>query len=389
MRTHASKPDPSQKAARDMQDKWYNVLVAGTSLTPERFQLVQGRARPLENDDELWTIRNSVPPTAVTHNFQETDSSFFAVYEDILADLEIPADPGLETVLDEDELDSWLAYRADHATEYIDDPEETFEIWGVKSRLSREKIDQGVTALEQQDLGGVVGRAVDDMHSYVRKGNPVNPPMFTSTYDELDGALDDAPSYDIHFDSNEASSDVTHTWAKGEAAIKLFGLLTVEGEASYDDITKKAFSEQVTVDAHFDHFTSFGGKPDGWYRSDALALAYQHRDGSGDVWKARADPDLYFGDDGTLLHAAPEIVAVKGIDATVTVHASFDESERKKIEAKAKLGIWPFLSVTGEVSYETETTFHEDGSASFHVTSSDDAVELLGVNVLPIDQFVQ
>lgn len=384
-------PDPDTQARKKLH-QWYNVLVDETDLTEHSFQLVQGRARPVLDDDGVWSLMDTVPPKAVSHNFEQTATSLFTTYKDLLSQLKIPDDEQLENALGHEKYDAWLDYRAEHAESYIDDPTDTFQMWAIKHRVPQSTIRQCLNIMDQEALEGPVGSAVTALTDYINAHEQTNPPKFTRTFDDLDDALDDASGYEISFDSKTASEDVSHTWAQGSAAIDIAKFIELEGEVTTDSLSEKLYQSHVTVEADFDHFTSFHTRPADWYHADALATAFQTWEDPDAVWKESARPGLFFGDHGTLQYFVSEIVVAKGFDATVTAKVSLEEHEKKKIEGhgEASLKIWPFLSLgtDADVSYETETNLEKSGEASFHLHADDDAVQLLGVNVLPVRKFI-
>lgn len=382
----------SQDASREMQNRWYNYLVNETQLTPEKFQLIQGRSRPLENDASFWGILDTLPPKSVSHNFQDAGASLFQSYVDLLGDLKKKYDDVVKKILSDSEYESWLTYRKNHAGAYLDHPARTFEQWGLQNRISRSKIQRGKRALERGGAGGPVAKAMKKVTEYKQGGNPTNPPKYNHTFDDLEQTLSDASSLDISFDSSKHKADVKHTWAQGEASTKLLGFITVDGKVTYDKVSKTAFSSHMEVSGSFDHFTTYSADPGSWFDDQVLADAYNHRDGSGDIWKSGADPSDYFGENGTLQYVPNELVLAQDFEIHVELHTEFTEVEKKVFEAEGDvhLNVWPLLGITVKGGYKTESKHVQSSEQNpqFTLKSEDDTVQLLGVNVLPIEQYV-
>lgn len=382
----------SQDASREMQNRWYNYLVHETQLTPDQFQLIQGRSRPLESDASFWGILDTLPPKSVSHNFQDAGASLFQSYVALLGDLKQKHFSKIQKILTDSEYKSWLTYRKNHVDKYLDHPARTFQQWGLENRVSRSKIQRGKRALEHGAGEGEVAKAVEKVQDYKQGGNPTNPPKYNRTFDDLEQTLSDASSLDISFDSSKHKADVKHTWAQGEASTKLLGFITVDGKVTYDKVSKTAFSSHMEVSGSFDHFTTYSADPGSWFDDQVLADAYNHRDGSGDIWKSGADPSDYFGENGTLQYVPNELVLAQDFEIHVELHTEFTEEEKKVFEAEGDvhLNVWPLLGITVKGSYKTESKHVQSSEQNpqFTLKSEDDTVQLLGVNVLPTEQYV-
>lgn len=372
-----------EQAMKQLQNGWYNTLVSALNLNPESFQLVQA-SQPLGDTSKmLWQVFDSVPPKTLTQVF---DASQFNSFHDdykgvVLTILPQGGDQWKRTM--GDEIHDWNTYkRSDDGEKAIRENGivDAFETW-ADIHLDPTQAQKAITEFEQIKHG-IVSEAVEDVldDQYV---DPDMGPKFDKTIEDLRGAIESGEKRTVSFDSKTASKDVQHTWAETETSA-LFGFFSQSGHQ--ETLTKKAATNRVTVDATFERVVDFTTSPEDWYHSDALQLAYGTKDNT--VWPAGQQPnwESTFGDDGNLKRMATEMVVVDGIDATITSHASYSEEIQKEYREKKDVGVWPVGSYKKSEDYESDVSFHDDGTMNAHITLPKGNPQILGVNVLPIDK---
>lgn len=374
------------QAMNSLQNKWYNTLVKGLSLDESSFQLVQASEPVGSSTKNLWDVFDSVPPKSLTQVLTPSKfNSFSDDYRAVVTTINPQGGEEWRRVMGDD-LDKWVSYKKEHADQVIAKGlDNAFEEW-AKVYLEDQRANKAITAYMQMQHG-VVREAMNDAFDpqYRRDGQKNGQPVFSRNVQDLRQALASGESRSVSFDSKSASSDVSHTWAKGNVG-GAYEFFSASASGSYDHLSKKASSSRVTVDASFDSVVTFDASPGGWFNSDALNLAYNTKDNT--VWPAGQKPtwETTFGANGNLTRIASAVVAVDGIDATITSHASYSESERTEIKSEASMSYWPFVSFDASGGHETSTSFEDDGSMKVEMNVPKGNPHILGVNVLPIDQ---
>ena len=366
------------EAMDTLQDQWYNALVSGLSLDSDSFQIVQG-SNPLGNTSkEVWNTFNSVPPHSLSHVFDGSEvNEFYADYKAVLNSLKYQSGDQWAEMLG-DKIYEWRKYKMAHEDQIGEKgllP--VFRTW-AEINLDPNERTRAVAAFEQASHGPIAeAQAAVFNPQYI---DPDLGPKFSLTVKDLTDALAKGQKRTINFDSQTASKDVEHTWAQGEAS-GVIEFFTGGASGSYDHLTEKASSSRVTIDATFDSVVARPAKPGGWFHSDALNIAYTTKDNT--VWQSGVKPtwETTFGDEGNLKRLATEMVAVDGIEATITSHASYSEEERKQIEGSASVSYWPFGSFHASAGYSSDVSFDDQGTMTVKISVAKGNPGILGVNV--------
>lgn len=366
------------EAMSTLQNQLYNVLVSGLSLDSDSFQLVQG-ADPLgATSKDVWNVFNSVPPRSLSHVFDGSEvNEFYADYKAVLNSLKYQHGDQWEQILG-DQIYAWRKYKQAHEDQIGEKgllP--VFRTW-AEINLDPDERTRAVAAFEQAARGPIA-----EAQAAVVNPQFIDPdmgPTFSLTITALTDALAKGQKRTVSFDSETASKDVEHTWASGGAS-GVVEFFTGGASGSYDHLTEKAASSRVTVDATFDSVVARPAKPGGWFHSDALNVAYTTKDNT--VWQSGVHPDWNdtFGDDGNLKRLATGLVAVDGVEATITSYAGYSESEQTQIQGETSMGFWPFGSFHAAAGHSSDVSFDDEGTMTVKISVPKGNPAILGVNV--------
>jgi hypothetical protein len=380
--TTTDKPDSGSQAMDALQAQWYNTLVAGLGLDPERFQLAQPTT-PLGNtSDLLWSYFNNIPPLSLTGQFATSGGNrFYDDYSAVLSQLSSQGDGSFQQDVG-DNYGPWMAYVATlnplPALEQLPNVFRTWATFHCPAVAQKGASDLAAALLDPIYQAQVAIRNTSGFMNGV--------PNFSRTIADLRGAIPQASSQTVSFDSSSASSDTSHTWAKGEVS-GMYDFFTGSAGGSYDQLSEKAASSGVTVEATFSHVLTFSADPGSWYVSSALAAAHATPDNT--MWK-HGTPSWTstFGSAGNMLRFTTGLVVVDGIDATITSDATYSESDKQTITAQASVGIWPFFSFGASGGHSTATSFDSNGHMTVKVVNPPGNPCVLGVNVEPVQTFL-
>lgn len=367
-----------------LQNRWYNTLVTGLDLDKNSFQLMQASESIGSSTENLWQLFNSVPPHSLTQVFTPAEfNNFFDDYKAVVMTI-IPQSGKEWRHIMGDDLNDWVAYKKKNADQILNKGiEKAFEDWATVN-LPDQRARKAVTAYKQM-AHGVVNEAVDAVLNpqYRKDGKKNGYPAFSQTIQDLNDAVDHGTQYHVSFDSETASSDVEHTWAKGEVS-GLYEFFSGKAGGSYDHLSKKASQNKVSVDVTFQKVATFSMAPGGWYHSNALSLAYNTNDNT--VWPAGQKPtwEGTFGDHGNLKRNAVAAIVVDGIDATITSHAEYSSEEQTEIKAETSASYWPFVSFSASGGHSSDVSFDDNGTMTVKMNVKRGNPHILGVNVSPI-----
>jgi hypothetical protein len=380
--TTAGSNDSGTKAMNALQAQWYNTLVKGLNLDPDRFQLAQPTA-PLGNtSDLLWSYFNNIPPLSLTGQFAASGGNrFYDDYKAVLSQLSSQGDGSFQQDLG-DNYGPWMAYVSTlNPLPKLEDLPDIFRTWATFHCPS-------VAQKGASDLAAALIDPIYQAQVAIRNtaGFMNGVPNYSQTIADLRGAIPQAPSQTVTFDSSSASSDTSHTWAKGEAS-GMYDFFSADVGGSYDQLSEKAATSSVTVDATFSHVLTFSAGPGAWYVSSALGAAYATPDNT--MWK-HGTPSWTstFGPTGNMLRFTSGLIVVDGIDATVTSDATYSSSDQLKITAQASVGVWPFFSFGASGGHSTATSFDSEGRMTVKVLNPPGNPCVLGVNVEPVQTYL-
>jgi hypothetical protein len=194
-----------------------------------------------------------------------------------------------------------------------------------------------------------------------------------------------SPSRQFTFDSSTMNSNVSTSWTKGSNS-GFFGLWG--GSTTSSSISQQFASSHVTVTASFDNVLVFTNTPGLWYYSSAMGLAFANQ--TGNPWSNQSSINWNntFGTNGNMQRFAANQIIASGMSVTVTSDATYSTMDQQTITSSGSSGFWPFYSGSSGSSSTNTATFNEQGQMTITTSSIKGVPIVLGVNVLPVGQFV-
>jgi hypothetical protein len=370
--------------AIDLQSGLYLTMIQQLGLDKDKFQMIM-TGQPLgQTSDSLWGYCDSIPPLSATNTYDAgRGNGFFQNYRAIVNTI-LPQGGGQWRDTMGDAMGAWLKYKKSLTAAQVKDAggmELVFAEW-ADNNLDPDIKSKAKTQYKQLS-NSVVSLAVDAVN------DPANltvtgGPTYSETIQNLKDRIPHGVAAAVHYDSETASTDTSHTWAKGKVGGR-YDIFSASASGSYDQLNKKSMSSHVTVDINFSHFLQgFSASPGAWYSKPALALALATQDNT--VWPAGQHPawDELFGADGTVLRMASSLVVVDGITMKFTSKATYSQSDATKINADASVGVWPFFSLTTSGGYHHQATLNESSELEVTVTAPMGNPQILGVYVEPL-----
>lgn len=383
-----------EEAMKTLTEKWYNTMVAGLNLSDQTFQIYQSNVVLGNLSTDLWAIYDSVPPLSVTRQAQSSQISRFSDNYSGVINTVLPSG-GLEWKKTMgDSYPDWVTYLDEVRASKQPLPSggmlALFTDWARLNIPDPGKAQRAITQYSQI-LNGVVpvaqGRFINAAGVYA----------YNKSIDDLRSAVKQGPSGSYKFDSKTASSNISHTWAKGSIS-GAFRFLWGGGSSSYDSVNQAFGGSEVSIDVSFQHVVAFAAGPlqtetfvgdkkyPGWFSSAALNYAFQNK--GNDVWPVdgSASWNSTFGDNGNLKRFATNLIVGDEMKMVMSSSASFSTSDREKILAQASGGVWPFFRADASGGFENTVTFDDKGKMIVTATSPAGSPLILGASVLPIDK---
>lgn len=367
---------------------WYSVLTTSLSLD-ESFQLMQGNDPLGTTSDELWRVMDIIPPDSCV--FIPTGHSGFSdEYHSVIMNLKAQGSEEFKQILG-DSWAEWDSAKGDLLEKHKGNEVAAFEEWALGSSLDPSKASQAKTSLRQKEQDAV-SLAVD---RWFKADDPDAMKPYATKIEQVRSQCQSAPSGQANFDSEKTSSNVEKIRIDSSLGIS-YDLFSFNASGSYDSLTSKVSSSKLTVDVSFDHFftvdvTPLSSKSGGhvpWYYGPALDLAYKNNDNN--VWKNSAPTwEDKFGEHGSLRRVVGALVIVDGIQATITSEADLDEDDHKTVEAQLDTGYFPFFQASGKGGWENNIDSSDSGKLVVTTKCKGGNPQILGVNVIPIDEIFQ
>ncbi|WP_437757219.1 hypothetical protein [Sorangium sp. So ce1389] len=385
-----------QDAMNALNSQWYNVLTQQAQLDPSTFQLVQGNMPVGTTSEQLWSMFDAVPPRSVSTFYEPGQISSFSqnyvgVISALLAQgqLQLAADMG-------DYYTQWNDYKKtisplpqDNAGWY-----KAFSTW-ASANLPQSMVQRAISDFATM-LEDPIATAADTLIQV--SFAPKNPSVYvyTTTYEQLQQALNKAQPKTVSMNSETESTDVSHTWAKTEAS-GLFDIFAGEGNASYEQWTSQVIEAGLSIEVSFDKLVTLEAGPlkqkssdavlrdyTPWFNSGALGEGYANKDNT--VWKSgdAITWDSTFGANGNLQRYAAALVIVDGITMTMKSSAGIAQGSQEEFKAAVSAGVWPFFEAHGEGGWSNEATFDDSGNVTITSTCKAGNPQILGIIVLPI-----
>jgi hypothetical protein len=371
----------------NLQNGFYNALSQGLGFPPgSPFQIAQP-SPPLvpgiNQDQALWNYFNLIPPFTLTNNYVlSPGNQFFNNYSGLLSAL-LGAPNTFEQDVGPACSAAWLAYANTlPLTVNLNQFPAIFQRWAALHGYIS-VANKGASDLAAMILDPVSAAQLAIMPY---SGSPPNLPNWDAGYDNLVQILAASPSRSFNYDSSTSSSNVSNTWCNGsESAV--FGLWSHSSSSSSQSAVFA--SAAVTLTATFQHVTQFTAVPGSWYSSSAMGDAFSNQSGApwkpGQpiTWKTTFDPTS-----GNMARFAANIVVASGMSVRVESAASYSESDQSAVKQASSAGLWPFYSSNSDSGTNTSASFDNKGNMTVIITSVPGVPIVLGVNVLPVAQFV-
>ena len=384
----------SQDAMNTLSAQWYNAITTGLGLSKKEFQLVQG-ADPIGTSSEnLWDIFDSIPPDSATTFYDPAQvSSFHQAYAGIISAL-IPQG-----------ADQFAKDMGDYATSWDNYKKSLNPLPSGSLAWSKTFSNWANANLPQSIVPTVIGdydTMLDDPITVAAnqlrdvRFAAENPKKYayTTTYEQLQLALDSAAAKNVSLNSSTTSGDISKSWAHTEhsGVWDLFG--SIKGAVNTDTLTEKILTAGLTIVANFSKVVTLAAGPlkspssdsylqnfTPWFNSAALSEGYHTRNNT--VWKSSDSItwESSFGGNGSLQRFTSALVIVDGIDIVMTSNAGLSSQEQSSFEASMEAGIFPFYE--GDTSGGWVNHHHFDDHGNMTVTSSSPSgnPQILGVLV--------
>lgn len=391
-------PSPTRRVGDDDQDfvktltaQWYNALVAGLSLDPGSFQLVQGNQVLGPTSNTVWNILDAVPPASATHLYNPSQINRFSQqYGLIITDLIPPGTARFVTAMG-DSYNDWRSYLKTNPPIPPGGMLQLFKSWAAMNMDP----GQAATAAAAYDLllNGPVAIAQN-----LWAANGTNTCAYDGTIAQLKAAI--VPSqHTVAMDSKTTNSSLDHTWAGGQAD-GLFDFFRISGGGSYDSLVTALSQAGLSIQATFDSVLTFSAPPLAtpsrnpdlstylpWFQSAALSMAYQSQ--SPELWGSEPGAPTWsgeFGPSGALQRTTGSLIVVDGIQMTMTSQTAYSKDQQQQWQAAASGGFWPFFEASGGGGAQSKVTFDSAGALTITITMPSGNPTLLGVLVTPISQ---
>lgn len=358
----------------NLQALYYQNLSAKLG-NPTGFQIATGSMQ-ITDQTTLNQVADSVPPLDLDASFTGNPlNSYSGNYGNIINGLMQPDKLG--TALGSAYLNSWLDFQKANATKLDFTSQATLlqsqrvlmAQWGVMAAIPTGIVQNGQSALQQIQDNPV------NVATTLWAGAGGGPYGFSPQSQNIAILFNNPASLSFSIDSLETKTNLQNTWAKGSFGVK-YDLFSLGGSASYDTTSTNFLSKgfnlsfscrsvtaQVMPLQNGEGFSVAGTQYKPWMNKSALQSAYKNKNDA-TVWQRSGDWDNYFGGRGTFQRAITAIYLADDVSIEMSSEYEFNSSDVTKIEAAAKVGLWPFF--TAKASGGTTTSVGRDGNG--HVT---------------------
>lgn len=367
----------------DLQNGFFNAFTTGLGLSGSSFQLLQPSTPLLSGtqaDQALWDYFNNIPPFSLTQNYVASGGNqFFSDYRGLLSALQGTPNTFRQDIGDETYA-AWVQYLP------------TVTPRPTSSQLAQVFFDWAMVyypdlaSVGASDLAQIALDPITSAQMTILAYPNGARPDWNLGYAALVQQLNNAPSRAFTVSSSTMNSNVSKTWTEGSNS----GFFGLWGGSSYESKESSKFAaEGVRVSASFNHVMTFQASPGAWYSSAAMGSAYSHQTGlpwkstSTINWQNTFDPKT-----GNMSRFAVNLIVADAMQVQVDSVAKFSSEERQTIRNNSSAGMWPFYSQGGSSGSDTRVNFNDDGQMTVTITSQPGVPVVLGLNVVPAQQFV-
>ena len=372
----------------DLQNGWYNGFLQGMGQSPNTFQIIQP-APPIASGDAanstFWAYYNNLPPLSLTQQFAASGGNqFYNNYRALMSALVPSRSVNVEGDIGAANFKKWQHYILNLATmPTMNQLPTLFRNWAMIYAPNVANIGSSDYAAILLDP---IATAQTELTLIYTDANGLPLPFnWSLTYGDMVNQLTSANTRQFSFDSSTMNSNVSTSWTKGSNS-GFFGLWG--GSTTTSSISQQFASSHVTVNASFAHVLNFANTPGLWYYSSAMGLAFANK--TGNPWSPQSSInwDNTFGSNGNMQRFASNLVIGSGMTITITSDATYSTLDQQTITSSGHAGFWPFYSGGSSSSSTNTATFDEQGHMTITTTSIPGVPVVLGVNVLPVSQFV-
>ncbi len=367
----------------DLQNGFYNAFTTGLGLSGSSFQLLQPSTPLLSGpqaDQALWDYFNNIPPFSLTQNYIASGGNqFFSDYKGLLSALQGTPNSFRQDIGDE-AYAGWIQYLP------------TVSPRPTSSQLSQVFFDWAIlyypeiASVGASDLAQIALDPVTSAQMTILAYPNGSRPDWNLGYAALVQQLNNAPSRAFTVSNSTMNSNVSKTWTQGSNS----GFFGLWGGSSYESKESTKFAaDGVRVSASFKHVMTFQASPGPWYSSAAMGLAYSKQ--SGLPWKSGSSinwQNTFDAKTGNMARFAVNLIVADAMAVQVDSFAKFSSEERQTIRNNSSAGMWPFYSQGGSSGSETKVNFNDDGQMTVTIASQPNIPVVLGVNVVPVAQYV-
>jgi len=362
---------------KGLQNRWYNSLTKQLGLDRTMFQIGQPASPITPSSLALWEYQNFIPPYSLTFDRTMGVDSFFSEYVAFAVQMSLPAGI-LEQDIGRELHENWLAFVAQQIPPIPENQlPALFLQWAMV--YAPDKAQIGASDLSSMVL---INAAQQALSPYL--GPQATAPDFLGTYQQLLRTLGSSSSRSLFFNSAETSSNVSDTWTGGKDS-GLVGLWSGSSVASR--LSLRFGQNLVTVKAQFKAFAVVPVTPGLWYNSAMFQVAYSNQ--TSPPWPPNPNPNWadLFGPEGSMLRLPTSLIAVDGMQATVTSHAGYSPADQETIRSNAAKGVWPFYGPDSIVTHNS-VTFDDQGIMSIMTTTQPEHPLFIGANVLSTPRYL-
>lgn len=354
-----------------LQNRWYNRLVEQLDLDRSMFQLAIPLEPKVASDLALWAYLNFIPPISLTRYRSGIVTSFFDEYASLASQLKFPTDEFRQEI-GEDNFAAWTDFLEGQSPQpAAGQLPSLFLQWAIT--FAPEVAQIGASALSQFVL---LHAGHGALSPYL--GTEGKPADFLNTYDQLLNTLDHSHGRKLDFDSAGTTGEVSDTWSNG---INDIGSGIWAANPPTSRMGRLFARHVVNVSVEFKAYANLPITPGAWYNSGLFQLAYSSQ--GSQPWSSDANPDWqeFFGPQGSMQYLPASLVAVDGIDATLSSEAHCTPADQDLIARHARDGLWPFYCPDSDICQNT-VSFDQRGSMQLNTRIEPGNPCFLGVNVL-------
>jgi hypothetical protein len=372
----------------DLQNGWYNGFLQGMGQNANSFQIIQP-APPIASgtaaNSIFWAYYNNIPPFSLTQQFTASGGNqFYTDYRALLSALVPSRNINVENDIGAANFKKWQHYILNLTNPPTMNQMPTlFRNWAMIYAPNVANIGSSDYAAILLDPIATAQNELTLIYTDAN-GLPLNF-NWSLSYNDMITQLSSSPSRQFTFDSATMNSNISTSWTKG-ANSGFFGLWG--GSASTSSISQQFAASHVRVTASFDHVLVLANVPGHWYYSSAMGLAYANK--TGNPWSPQSSINWNntFGSNGNMQRFAANLIIASGMSVSITSDATYSTLDQQTITTSGHAGFWPFYSASSGHSSTNTATFNEKGQMTITTSSIKGVPVILGLNVLPVSQFV-